>query len=111
MTVGYLASEYPKVSHTFIDREIAALRRRGVAVQTFTVRRTAEARLYSDADRRAARETAALLPTSPGRLLVAHARAALRHPGRYARTLGRALALSNGGAGPPCGSSSTSPRR
>ena len=66
-------------------------------MQTFTVRRTAEARLYSDADRRAARETVAILPTSPGRLLVAHARAALRHPGRYARTLGRALALSNGG--------------
>jgi glycosyltransferase involved in cell wall biosynthesis len=98
MTVGYLASEYPKVSHTFIDREIAALRRRGVDVQTFSVRRTPEDRLYSDADRRAATETVAILPASPGRLLAAHARAALRHPGRYARTLGRALALSSGGA-------------
>ena len=97
MTIGYLASEYPKVSHTFIDREIAALRRRGVPVQTFSVHRTPEDRLYSDADHRAARETVAILPTSAGRLLGAHARAALRHPRRYARTLGRALALSPGG--------------
>jgi colanic acid/amylovoran biosynthesis glycosyltransferase len=97
VTVGYLASEYPKVSHTFIDREIAALRRLGVPVQTFTVRRTPEERLYSDADRAAAGETVAILPTSAGRLLAAHARALLRHPGRYAQTLARALRLSSGG--------------
>lgn len=37
--VAYLTGEYPKVSHTFIQREIQALRARGIVVHTFSVRR------------------------------------------------------------------------
>jgi glycosyltransferase involved in cell wall biosynthesis len=37
--VAYLTGEYPKVSHTFIQREIAALRAQGVRVVTCTIRR------------------------------------------------------------------------
>jgi glycosyltransferase involved in cell wall biosynthesis len=96
--VGYLTAEYPLVSHTFIEREVAALRRLGVDVATFSVRRTPDEKLLSDTDRRAASETFAILPTSAGRLFRAHARAALRRPRRYARTLARALRLSPGGA-------------
>lgn len=38
--VAYLTNVYPKVSHSFIRTEIAALERRGIAVSRFTVRRS-----------------------------------------------------------------------
>jgi glycosyltransferase involved in cell wall biosynthesis len=37
--IAYLVSEYPAASHTFIRREIAALRRRGLEIVPFSVRR------------------------------------------------------------------------
>ena len=36
--IAYLTSEYPALSHTFIRREIAALRARGLDVRPFSVR-------------------------------------------------------------------------
>lgn len=96
-SVGYLTAEYPAVSHTFIAREVAALRRLGVDVSTFSVRRTPPEKLLSDADRRAGDETFAILPVAVGRLIGAHARAAARRPRQYAQTLGHALRLSSGG--------------
>jgi glycosyltransferase involved in cell wall biosynthesis len=94
MRLAYLTAEYPKVSHTFVMREVDALRRLGAAVDTFTIRRTPSDGLLSDADRAAARETFAVLPPDWGRLLGAHLRWALRHPRRYWATLGLALRLS-----------------
>ena len=38
MRIAYLISEYPKVSHSFIRREIAALERQGVDVLRFAMR-------------------------------------------------------------------------
>jgi colanic acid/amylovoran biosynthesis glycosyltransferase len=38
LRVAYLVSQYPALSHTFIEREIAALRAGGVEVSTFSVR-------------------------------------------------------------------------
>ena len=94
MRLAYLTAEYPKVSHTFVMREVEALRRLGAAIDTFTIRRTPEQGLLSDADREAARSTFAVLPVRWGRLAGAHLRTALRHPRRYAATLGLALRLS-----------------
>lgn len=37
-SIAYLTSEYPAISHTFIRREIAALRRQGLTIQPFSVR-------------------------------------------------------------------------
>ena len=39
MRIAYLASRYPAVSHTFIQREIAGLRDQGVTIDTFAIRR------------------------------------------------------------------------
>jgi colanic acid/amylovoran biosynthesis glycosyltransferase len=36
--VAYLVSQYPALSHTFVEREVAALRDLGVRVETFSVR-------------------------------------------------------------------------
>jgi glycosyltransferase involved in cell wall biosynthesis len=96
--IGYLTAEYPKISHTFIEREVTALRDLGVDLTTFAVRRTPEDQLLTDADRRAAAETFAILPPNLGRLLGVHLLALRSHPVRYATTLVRALRLSAGGA-------------
>src|SRR5262249_32703694 len=37
LVIGYLASEYPAISHTFIRREIEALRARGIEIRTFAL--------------------------------------------------------------------------
>ncbi|UZK67737.1 glycosyltransferase [Sphingomonas sp. M1-B02] len=38
--ITYVVSEYPAPSHTFIRREIAALRRRGISIETVSIRAT-----------------------------------------------------------------------
>ncbi len=95
--VAYLVSEFPAVSHTFIAREIAALRARGVDVVTMSIRKTPPDRLLSDADRRAAEETFTVFPLRKLRFVIAHTRAAITRPRRYLATLRLALAMSAGG--------------
>lgn len=87
LRVAYLVSRYPAVSHTFVRREIAALRRRGVDVHTFSVRRPGDDEVRSIADRAERDRTIYLLPAAPARLAAAHARMAMRRPAAYARTL------------------------
>lgn len=95
--IAYLVGYYPKVSHTFITREVDGLRARGLDVQTFSLRRTPDAEVLTDADRRAAQETYVVLPPDPGRMLRAHGRAFARRPMRYLSTLALALRTSAGG--------------
>lgn len=38
--IGYLTSEYPAISHTFIRREVEALRQMGVEIETFSIKPT-----------------------------------------------------------------------
>jgi glycosyltransferase involved in cell wall biosynthesis len=96
--IGYIASHYPAVSHSFVLREVSALRRLGVALRTISIWRTKPEELLSDADRQAAATTFAALPIAPLRLLGAHARNLARGPWRYVSTLLRALRLSAPGA-------------
>lgn len=96
--VAYVSAEYPKVSHTFIAREVEALRRRGAVVDTVTVRRTPPSGLLSDADRAEDRRTWAILPTTAGRTVSAHGAIAARAPARYLRTLVWALRSGAPGA-------------
>ena len=98
MRIAYVCSRYPAVSHTFIQREVAALRALGLEVDTVTIRRPAPADLLSEADRTEARATFAILPVTPWRLLRVHAGILLRYPGAYLTTLRRAIALAPRGA-------------
>jgi glycosyltransferase involved in cell wall biosynthesis len=87
LTVGYVASHHPAVSHTFVHNEVLALRRAGVDVRTLTVHRASSDDLLTDADRAADRETFAILPITPSRLLGCHLRSFQRSPIRYLGTL------------------------
>jgi glycosyltransferase involved in cell wall biosynthesis len=89
--VGYLSSRYPAVSHTFIVREVAALRAVGVDVRTMSVHRAHPDHLLTDQERVADRETFAILPIPPGRLIKSHLRSFASSPIRYLACLGRTL--------------------
>jgi glycosyltransferase involved in cell wall biosynthesis len=96
---AWLTGEYPKVSHTFIGREIAALRAQGVDILTCTIRRTAAREVMAD-QRAEEAQTFAVIETArrnPFRVIGSHLRLLARNPGRYARAL--ALALRTGSPG------------
>ena len=98
MRLAYICSRYPSISHVFILREVLALRRRGVEVHTFTVRRAGDDQLLTQVDRDEDARTYTIVPASPLELAVAHGRALLRGPARYAATF--LLALRLRGRGP-----------
>lgn len=89
--VAYLVNQYPRVTHSFIRREISALESQGVEVERFTVRR-AEEELANPADRAEAQKTSALLESLPriiGNVLLTF----VRSPLRFIATLFSALRL------------------
>jgi colanic acid/amylovoran biosynthesis glycosyltransferase len=92
--LAFLCSEYPAISHTFVLREIEALRRLGASITTFSIRRTAAEKLLSERDRAAAETTFAILPPRWGRLALSHLRFAVRSPSAYLSTLSFALGLA-----------------
>jgi colanic acid/amylovoran biosynthesis glycosyltransferase len=94
MKLAYLTSAYPAISHTFILREVESLRRRGLDITTFSIRRAPAEQILSAADRAAAETTVAILPPRWGRLLATHLRLLLRAPRAYISTLRAALALA-----------------
>jgi colanic acid/amylovoran biosynthesis glycosyltransferase len=89
--IGYLTDHYPAVSHTFIQREVLALRRRGIDVRTFSIHRVGAEHVLSREDHAAFTTTTALLPVGRGALVWAHVGALARHPRAYLGALRDAL--------------------
>jgi len=87
MTIAYITSRYPYVSHTFILREILALRALGLDICTFSVRRPDESEVLTDLEKRERAQTSYILPTGPLKLLAAHTRWFFQHPLRYLSAL------------------------
>ncbi len=95
--IGYITGYYPAVSHTFILREVRALRRRGVEVSTTSVHLSDQVPL-SHADREEFENTHALLPPRPTEVAQAHLYALVRHPRAFFSTLRLSLQQSRPGA-------------
>ncbi len=91
MKVAYLVSRYPAVSHTFIMREVEALRQSGIEVHTFSIRRSLADQLLTAKDREEDSRTSAILPAGLARLLWAHLTGVLNHPRGYFGALWTAL--------------------
>ncbi|MEC9311902.1 MAG: glycosyltransferase family 4 protein [Pseudomonadota bacterium] len=83
--VAYLTGEYPKVSHTFIEREIGALRSLGVTVETYTMRRAAEKDVVGPTQKEEERNTWPVLRNAmqPLRLIGSHLALLRQAPGRW----------------------------
>ena len=95
MRIAYLVNQYPKVSHTFIRREILALEARGVRVDRYALRGwDAETPDAADAAERS--RTQYVLAGGLGPLLAAAANMALRQPGRFAAALRLAVQMARG---------------
>ncbi|HET6873843.1 MAG TPA: glycosyltransferase [Acidimicrobiales bacterium] len=92
--IGYVVSQYPARSHTFILREVRQLRELGAPIETFSIHATPPDHLLSPQDREEAATTTSLRPVSVPRFLAAHSALALRHPGAYASVARLALAQS-----------------
>jgi colanic acid/amylovoran biosynthesis glycosyltransferase len=93
MRIGYLVNQYPKVSHTFIRREIQALEQQGVSVARFALRGW-DADVADDADRGEKALTSYALRGGVLPLLLAAVRAMARAPGRFLRSLSLALRIA-----------------
>lgn len=88
MRIGYLVSHYPLPSHTFVRREIAALRKRGVEVETFSIR---PAQSLSDADRAEEARTYYVLHRPWLPMAASLALTFVRRPGRWLSTFAATL--------------------
>src|ERR671934_330276 len=97
LRVAYLTGRYPEISHAFIIGEVRAMRRRGVAVETFSIWRTAGTQLLSDADREEYDGTYAMLPPRLGDFARAHLAAILRAPRAWMAAFAGGLRLSADG--------------
>jgi len=94
MKVCYVINQYPKVSHSFIRREILALEQLGAEVLRIGIRGWRETAVDPD-DREEQRRTRYVLAGGAVGLLVGLI-AALRHPARFVGALRQALRLSRG---------------
>ncbi len=91
--IAYLTGDYPKVSHTFILREVESLRAAGLEVFTCSIRRPAASEFKGEEELRARAETFYVIAAAnnPLRVMAAHARAIARSPRIWLSTLGLAL--------------------
>ncbi|MDO8903164.1 glycosyltransferase family 4 protein [Hydrogenophaga sp.] len=93
MRVAYFTNQYPKVSHSFIRREILALERQGVEVDRLALRGWSDP-LVDEDDIAERAKTHYLLRKGLGALLPATFRQALRTPAAFVRGIGMAFRLS-----------------
>lgn len=99
MRVAYLINQYPKVSHTFIRREILALERRGVEVMRIALRGW-DGELADPQDELERKRTRYVLREGALPLLLAVLRSLITRPVRLMRALALAWRMSRGAERP-----------
>ncbi len=90
--VAYLVNQYPKVSHSFIRREIAALEAQGLAVARFSSRSCADELVDPD-DIKELDKTRIVLDHPRSGLLLTIAQVVLQRPMAFVAALGLAFQL------------------
>jgi colanic acid/amylovoran biosynthesis glycosyltransferase len=91
MRLGYLTSQYPAASHTFIRREIEALRELGWQIDTFSVRPPGDDETQAEADRSEALNSYYVLRQRALAFVAAHLAGIFTAPAGYFRTFALAL--------------------
>jgi glycosyltransferase involved in cell wall biosynthesis len=91
--IAYFVNQYPKVSHSFIRREILALERLGFEVERIALRGW-DGELVDEEDRRERSRTRYVLKAGLSALLLALLRTLLLAPGRFVAALALALRMA-----------------
>jgi glycosyltransferase involved in cell wall biosynthesis len=86
MTIAYLVNQYPKVSHSFIRREIAGVEACGLRVARFSIR-SCGSELVDEVDKLELEKTQIVLGIGRIRLLLALLRVAITRPIRFLSAL------------------------
>ena len=91
--IAYLTGDYPKVSHTFILREVQSLRKAGLKVITCSIRKPPEVEFKGSEELTARAETFYVLEAArnPLRLLKAQSKCFIRSPKAWFSTLALAI--------------------
>src|SRR6056297_2653821 len=98
--IAYLVSEYPALSHTFIQREIAALRAEGRSVRTTSLRRTVGAHIAGPVEAEEADQTFYVIEQAKNpKILFGALVAALARPAALARAAALAWKTRAPGSG------------
>lgn len=92
MRIAYFINQYPKVSHSFIRREIQALEALNVPVSRFALRSNLD-ELVDELDRLELDKTRYILSAPPVDFLLGMGSCLLRQPGVFFKTLSTALKL------------------
>lgn len=92
LRIAYFINQYPKVSHSFIRREILALERQGIEVQRIALRGW-DAELVDGEDRAEQTRTRYVLRQGALALMMATLRACVASPGRFLSALRLALKI------------------
>ena len=87
MRVAYLTAFYPRATDTFIQREVAEMRNRGVEIHTFSIRRAGDEHLVGLEQKAESETTFYLIPPHPISLILAHLSLLFRSPSRYLQAL------------------------
>ncbi len=97
MKIAYFTNQYPKVSHSFIRREIHALEKSGFEILRFSVRGNPE-ELVDRADIAEEKKTRLIVEENPVNILIAFLLAFLSNPIRFYRSaiLGFRVARNSG---------------
>ena len=95
MTIAYLVNQYPKVSHSFIRREIAGLEACGIKVARFAIR-SCSSELVDGADKLELEKTRIVLDVGIGGLLFSLLRVAITRPFPFLRALWLTLKIGLG---------------
>lgn len=86
MNIAYLVNQYPKVSHSFVRREVAAVETCGLKVARFSIR-SCESELVDEADKLEQELTKVILGVGVKGLVLALLRVALTKPARFLEAL------------------------
>jgi glycosyltransferase involved in cell wall biosynthesis len=97
LRIAYSTGQYPRATDRFIQREVAALRRRGCVIVTFAARRGAETAPADDGVRTEAAATTYLSEQPLTAVAGAITGLCLRTPGRFWRSLRLAIATRSPG--------------
>ena len=84
MRVAYLTNQYPKVSHTFIRREVASLEEEGLLVDRFSIRSTPD-KLVDEKDLEELAKTKVILKAGIPTIVWGLVRCAITQPNRLMR--------------------------